>query len=219
MKHITIILLFIYFFSSCINKRKYIQGCYKTETKFELGSWFCIENDSVFSFTWQCGLITGKTKGKWKVKNNKLILNSELQPIIDTTGDYKLKDKKNTNSDYWTFELFTPYNKTKLEGANGYTYIDGKIKNSYISDNEGILIIPKNPIDSIIISYIGLKEITIKPDIYDFYSIMMNEYSYDIMYEFFTKTKWIIRRNYLISRGFNVCNFGKKLKRYKNKIQ
>jgi len=216
MKHITIILFLIVFFTCCINKRKFIHGCYKTETKFELGSWLCIENDSVFSFKWQYSLFGGETKGIWKVQDNYLILASYLQPIIDSTRDYIIKDKKQINSDYWTFELFSPYDNSKLEGVSGNIFKDGEVKNSYISNNDGILKIPKEPLDSIVITYVGFKEITIKPDKFDFYSIMMNIYSFE-MFVYFSNVKWEVHRNSLITSNFFDCDFGKKMKRYKNK--
>ncbi len=215
MKHITIILLLIVFFSSCINKRKFIHGCYKTEPKFELGSWLCIENDSVFNFKWQYSLFRGETKGIWTVQDNYLILNSYLQPV-DTTKDYIIKDKKQNNSDYRTFQLYSPYNNSKLEGASGSIFNDGEVKNSYISNNEGILKIPKEPSDSIVITYVGFKEITVIPDKFDFYSIMMNIYSFDLLV-YFSNEKWKINRNSLITSKFFVCDFGEKMKRFRNK--
>lgn len=57
-----------------------LHGRYEWVSIRDVGADLRINPDNTFDYNWQYGLSSGITKGKWEIKNNQLILNSERQP-------------------------------------------------------------------------------------------------------------------------------------------
>lgn len=201
MKGLIKILIVFYILTSCsVTRFNDVTGLYRTKGGFEWGSSIQLDKDSTFDYKWQSGLNLGQTKGKWTIKGNSLILNSDYQPKFDTTPDFKILEFRNTKSDFILLDLLYQ-DSIKLAGALGFLFyhrdtIDGKS-----SDINGLIKFKKQNYDSLKVYFIGLRKILIKPTNNDYLKIMAFDNKRD--YEVFTNERWKINNDFLVDRTKN----------------
>ena len=205
-------------FTSCsMYKKNNISGFYRTKAGYEWGSSIYLNIDSTFSYKWQVGLLLGETRGIWSIKNDSLILNSDLQPQEDTTPDYYLIDRRIMDSGEIVFELFFPDTTETLLGATGLLFKNNDTIARALSDIDGKMLFARQVFDSIKIHYLGIKSINIVDKDYDNYKIVAVEDSSIYIYEYFTDEKWEILRDTLIDNTENEYYYEKIF--YKVKVK
>ena len=128
MKYKYYVLVFIIVSSCSTYKNNDVSGFYRTKGGFEWGSSIYLNIDSTFSYKWQTGLIIGVTTGRWSIKNDSLILNSDWQPKEDAVPDYYLIDRSKVDSGEIVFELFFPDTTEALPGATGLMFKNRKME-------------------------------------------------------------------------------------------
>ncbi|WP_430937300.1 hypothetical protein [Saccharicrinis sp. 156] len=196
--------------TSCATiNQKTITGYYRTKGSFEMGSSIRLNKDSSFVYNWQGGLVYGETKGKWKIKDKELILNSDLQPENDTTPSYYLIEAAKRNSNKIRFDLFFPDSTEVLPAATGIMFENGVKISNQLSNMSGQMSFQKQDFDSIKISFVGLRDIIITDSINDYLKIAAVE-NFGSGYEFFTNEIWNIRHKSLIDYTFNRYYYEKR---------
>jgi len=207
--------LIIFTLTSCsLNNYERMSGKYYTKGGFEWGSSIWIKEDSTFSYKWQLGLIFGQTDGKWDIKMNKLILNSDLQPLMFPKPDFYILNCNNKNLDKITINLLWTDTTGGLIGAYGEMFYGGKRIDEQISDENGLIMFKKQDFDSIRVSFIGLKNVVLTNFNNDYYKILTT--SVNEMYEYFTDETWKIRGSSLIDKTENKYYYEKKFRKIKN---
>ena len=78
-----------------------IAGAYFLQGVMETGSGFKLNTDSSFQFFYSYGALDRYGSGKWKVENNKVILNSKPYP----GKDFKLTDSAKDNNNFITIKI------------------------------------------------------------------------------------------------------------------
>jgi len=202
MRYLLKILVIVILTSCKTYNLRTISGHYRTKGGFGWGSNICMKVDSTFIYNWHSGPFFGETIGKWKIKGQKLVLNSYIQPKAESTPDYYPLEIKNTNSKNIAFDLLLPDSTNVLPAATGIMYKNGKQIASKMSELNGQMVFVKQNFDSIKISYIGLKNILITDTNNDYFKIASVE-NFKNIYEFFTNQTWVVRHRCLINRSFN----------------
>ena len=201
MKHLLIFFLLLLIISSSC-KIENFSGLYNAKGGFEWGSSLKINNDSTFVFSWQTGLMGGKTKGKWKKKDNILILNSEKQLIKDTLPNFFIRRQYDTNLDSISFRIFWP-DLEPLPSTYCSVFLKGQKILEKTGDNDGKIILPKVDYDSIKIQFIGLRDIVIKPGFKNYIEIVSRDLP-ETGYEYFTDKTLKIRKDRLVFKTKNI---------------
>ena len=209
MKYIIKIFLILLLTSCTVHDFQTVSGHYRTKGGFEWGSSIILKQDSSFVYNSQVGLIFGQETGKWCVKRNNIILNSDFHPKKDTTPNFYLLDKKINNSSKIEFQLYFP-DSTALIGANGLMFYDKDTIFKNVSDISGLMTFPKHEYDSIKISYIIIKDIVIPNSINDYFKIAAVYFPFEHMYEYFENEVWQIRGKYLIDKSKNKYYYEKR---------
>lgn len=209
MKYVIFILTLISTISCSTYRFKTVSGHYRTKGGFEWGSCIDLNQDSIFIYKWQSGLIFGKTTGKWKIEGNNLILNSDLQPQLDTLPNYRIIKTEKNNANKITIDLFWTDSLEVLIGASGLMFYNGDTIERQVSDLNGRMIFKKQVADSLKISYIASRDILMNDFNYDYYKIVTIAKN-ELMYEFFTNEIWKIRGDYLIDKTKNDCYYEKR---------
>ena len=202
MKQIFKISLILLLTSCTVYNFQTISGRYRTKGGFEWGSSIVLKPDSTFIYDWQTGLIYGHETGKWNLKGDNLVLNSDFHPTKDTTPDFYLLDKKINNSSKIEFQLYFS-DSTALIGANGLMFYDTDTIFKSVSDTNGFMTFPKQDYDSIKISFIGVRDIVISNAPNNYFKILSVDFPVDNMYEYFENEVWKIRGKYLIDNSKN----------------
>ncbi|WP_288985207.1 hypothetical protein [uncultured Flavobacterium sp.] len=205
---LTFTFLLLMILSSC--KIDDVTGLYNAKGGFEWGSSLKINNDSTFVFNWQTGLMSGETKGKWKRKDNILILNSEQQPIKDTLPNFFIKRQYDTNSDSISFKIFWPHLEP-LPSTNCSVFAKGQKIIEKTGDNDGNIVLLKVDCDSIKIQFIGLRDIVLKSRFKNNIEIITRDLP-ETGYEYFTDKTLKIRKDRLIFKTKNIYYIEKTYK-------
>ncbi|WP_321515492.1 hypothetical protein [Marinifilum fragile] len=209
MKKIVKISLLLLLTSCTVYNFRTISGRYRTKGGFEWGSSIILKQDSNFVYNWQIGGLFGKETGKWSLKGNNLILNSDFHRLKDTTPNFYLLDKKINNSSKIELQLYFS-DSTELIGANGLMFYDTDTIFKSVSDTIGLMTFPKQDYDSIKISFIGLKDIVIADSTNDYFKIVSVDFPVDYMFEYFENEVWKIRGKRLIDKTKNEYYYEKR---------
>ena len=134
------ILLLIFVISSCnlfAQDKSRIAGVYYLRGVMETASGFKLNEDSTFEFYFSYGALDRYGSGRWKVKNDSVILNSKSFP----GKDFNIVDSSLTSDNSITI---------KIEDQNNnlyrfvYCLINTAVGNSLINaDSDGMIILPK----------------------------------------------------------------------------
>lgn len=198
------------FITSCLtNKLRTIPGSYKTKGGYPLfSSTIDLMQDSTFVYNKYACLLNIKSTGIWSIKENKLVLNSDLQPYPDSLPNFKVIKAENNNSDKITFDLLSPDTLKALPTAVGFMFYKGDTIDRQLGGLNGKMYFEKKAVDSIKIISVDIKEIVLADIDSDYYRIVaIKDHN---MYEFFTNEICEIRNSSLINKKNN-----KKVRYYK----
>ena len=120
-----------------------ITGAYYLQGVMETGSGFKLNADSSFQFFYSYGALDRYGSGKWKVENNKIILNTKPYP----GKDFKMTNSTKNSDDFITIkiddknpQLFS-FVHCLVHTKDGDTLLD--------SDHDGFIIIHEKTVDTI----------------------------------------------------------------------
>lgn len=108
----------------------------------EVASGFKLNNDSTFQFFFSYGALDRFGAGNWRVNNGKLVLNSRPQP----EKDFAIVTSKDNGGSQTTIRIIDnnnfllPYVHVKLMPGSGQ---------SVMTDNKGMIVMPRQKLDSI----------------------------------------------------------------------
>ncbi len=192
--------IFVLFILSCTSTKNItvdnVIGTYESNI-FGCSELMTLKSDSTFLFKWSGGLIFGETTGSWQIVKNKIILNSERQPIKDPI-DYKVTKLRVRDSD----SIFISVQVEETKNPMPLAICSLKRKNIVLAETTtnalGETKLPISNADSIIISYVGFKPIRCSINsehfnTYFFYMKPIDEY-----YRYFTSEKWNFSKGSLI---------------------
>jgi len=143
--------------TSCKPTEKSVTGTYTRYWDFENHTKLTLERDKTFSFKAQEGLVFFELYGTWTIDKNKLVLNSPDDP--SELSKSIIADMKTVNKSGVT--LTVRDGDDALPGAPISVFIQGQ-KHEYSTDENGQLNFKSERWDSIQVSYVGLKSLTIK---------------------------------------------------------
>ena len=196
-KFIFIIILFClscnqFKYNRLVGKYKYIQpNFYYGEME--------LKADSIFNFYYQAGLMSSHVTGKWNLDNNKLILNSSMQPDTDS-----ILVQESYNENQSQIKIYVRDKKEEPLGA-AFVYFNNDTKIGVACDDDGNLFIPDTlRLNSIHINYIG--------EIYNYAIKFPNSNNFNIhvnfnpkyeWYRFFINEIWDIKKKKIINPNGN----------------
>ena len=175
---------------SCKPTEKTAIGTYTRSWDFEHHSRLTLERDKTFSFEVQEGLIFFELCGTWAIDKDKLVLNSPDNP--SALSQSIITDKKKVNNSGVT--LTVKDGDYDLPGAPICVFTQGQ-KQEYSTDISGQLHLKNEKWDSIQVSYIGFKPLTINAGPENMYNIrLVREEPIGIK---FKNERWAIQRRRL----------------------
>jgi hypothetical protein len=143
MKYLLLILSLIFTTIMHAQTSGNIAGAYYLQGVMETGSGFKLNADSSFQFFYSYGALDRYGSGKWKVENNKVILNSKPYP----GKDFKMTNSTKNSDGFTTIriddknpQLFS-FVHCLVHTKNGDTLLD--------ADHDGYIIIKEKSIDTI----------------------------------------------------------------------
>jgi len=173
-----------------------VTGTYTRYWNFENHTTLTLESDNTFSFKAQEGLVFFQQSGTWTIDKNKLVLNSPDDP--SELSKSIIVDKKTV--DRSDVILTVKDEEDNLPGAPIYVFTQGQ-KKDFSTDENGQLNFKSEKWDSIQVSYVGLKSLTIKAGPENMYDIRLTrEEPIGIK---FKNERWTFRGRKLIDPRFN----------------
>lgn len=187
-----IVLLILIFLSSCTITQKVtnsaIVGKYYMGDHFELNSYIELFDDYTFEYQWQTGLLFGKTDGLWRLEGNKVVLNSNKQPLIEGTKKYEIVKTEREVSDSIIIKIIDPNNEP-IPFSNIVLKLNSKVVTAMTSNMEGIVVFDKQKADEITISALFFAQISYNLDTnVSYYEFKIIEH--DKYYRYFTNKVW-----------------------------
>ena len=166
-------------------------GKYEINEFFEIGSTLELSPDSTFIYDWQVGLMNGITKGTWRLKNSRIILNSEIQPK-KRNEKFIIESWLDSSTQNTTIEV-TDENRNPLPNASCEVHAD-KIILNLTTDMKGLITCEVKPITRIEISYVGFKNVAyrLKNDTDNFLKFILQPENNS--YQYFSNEKWKVRK-------------------------
>ena len=132
-----------------------INGCYRFND-IGYNAFLTINKDSTFTYKWNSGLISGKTTGKYIVKNKKIEFNSDKNFYNDST--YSICNRKIDKTD--SLLSIKVYDQdTALLPYCGIIIKDSLFHYSRLTGSDGMASILFKNIDTLIIESIGFKTV------------------------------------------------------------
>lgn len=181
--------------TSCKPTEKSITGTYTRYWDFENHTTLTLKGDKTFSFKAQEGLVFFDLYGTWTIDKDKLVLNSPDDPSAfskSIIADKKIVDKNGVT-------LIVRDGEDDLPGATVYVFAEGQ-KQEYSTDENGQLNFENTKWDSIQVTYVGLKPLTVKAGPENMYDIRLTrEEPLGIK---FKNERWAIRGRKLIDPRF-----------------
>jgi hypothetical protein len=161
-----------------------IAGAYYLQGLMETGSGFKLNEDSSFQFFYSYGALDRYGSGKWKVENNRVILNSKPYP----GKDFKMTDSIKNNNEFTTIkiddenlQLFS-FVHCLIHTKNGDTLLD--------ADNDGYIIIHERSVDTLyLISELSAERIStfaINNSRNNFYTFRFEPWVFEVFFKEFT---------------------------------
>ena len=143
-----------------------MQGEYYLRGVMETASGFKLNADSTFEFFYTYGALDRYGSGKWKEVNGNIIFESRPRP----ERDFALTKSEKSPGNFTTIRIISD-NKLVLH------YVDAMIKNGIAvlqksTDNDGVIRIPKQPVDSVALLF------RLCPDRYSTFQISNKEHNY-----------------------------------------
>ncbi len=161
-----------------------IAGAYFLQGVMETGSGFKLNTDSSFQFFYSYGALDRYGSGKWKVENNKVILNSKPYP----GKDFKLTDSAKDNNNFITIKIedknpmLFSFVHCIVHTKNGDTMFD--------ADHNGYIIIPDKSTDTIHLlcelSAERISTFTINNAMHNFYTFRFEPWIVEVFFKEFT---------------------------------
>ncbi len=143
-----------------------MQGEYYLRGVMETASGFKLNADSTFEFFYSYGALDRYGSGKWKQVNGNIIFESRPRP----EKDFALVKSEKSPGNFTTIRIID-------NNENILRYVDAVIKNGISlleksTDNDGIVRIPKQPVDSVALLF------RFCPDRYSTFKIPDKEHNY-----------------------------------------
>lgn len=143
-----------------------MQGEYYLRGVMETASGFKLNADSTFEFFYSYGALDRYGSGKWREVNGNIIFESRPRP----QKDFALVKSEKSPGSFTTIRIID-------NNEHILRYVDAVIKNGITlleksTDNDGIIQIPKQPIDSVALLF------RICPDRYSSFQILNKEDNY-----------------------------------------
>jgi hypothetical protein len=120
-----------------------ITGAYYLQGVMETGSGFKLNADSSFEFFYSYGALDRYGSGKWKVENNKIVLNSRPYP----GKDFKMTDSAKNNNNFTTIKI-DDKNPMFFSFVHCIVHINDS-DTLFDADKNGFIIIPDKSTDTI----------------------------------------------------------------------
>ena len=209
---ISYVILTLLIFISCSSTKslttEQIVGKYQWHGVYGIRSTIELKADQTFEYNWQTGLISGTTFGIWKRDENKITLNSKLQPPENEIQNFEIIRIEKYKSDSLSIKVIG-YDNESLPSAFCVLMKDGLVLTGAGTDLQGETKLPKSEADSLIISFIGYKTISIPPDSsISKYIFKMEEG--DEYYEYFTDETWTYKDGRLYDPSIKKDKYVKK---------
>jgi hypothetical protein len=173
-----------------------VTGTYTRYWDFENHTRLTLERDKTFSFKAQEGLVFFEIYGTWSIDKGKLVLNSPDEP--SALSKSIIADKRTVYKSVVTLSVRD--GDDHLPGAPVYVFIQGR-KQEYSTDENGELNFENGKWDSIHVTYVGLKTLTIKAGPENMYDIRLTREEPIGMK--FKNERWTIRGRKLIDPRFS----------------
>jgi hypothetical protein len=193
MRRLLIIILIL---TSCKPTEKSVTGTYTRYWDFENHTRLTLKRDKTFSFKTQEGLVFFELYGTWTIDKDKLVLNSPDDP--SALSKSIIAGKKTVDKSGVTLRVRD--GDDDLPGALIYVYTQGQ-KQEYSANESGQLDFKNEKWDSIQVSYVGLKSLTIKAGPENMYDIRLTRE--EPIWMKFKNERWTIRGRKLIDPRFN----------------
>ncbi len=195
IKYLILIILIILFFSckSIKIEKEEIIGKHQYHGIYGVASNITLKEDNTFTYHWQTGLIGGTTNGNWELNGNKLILNSDKQPVKEE--DFKIRERDETNLNQFEIKIIDEKEKYELVAVscllmNDTTFIKGKS-----TDVNGNCILPFDEISNKLqISYLGYRPVEIPINQLTSNSFIIEIKEERDYYRYFTNREWKVKR-------------------------
>lgn len=120
-----------------------LAGEYYLKGVMEVGAGFKLNADSSFEFFFSYGALDRQAAGTWKLEGNNIVFNSSKKPATD----FNLIESHRESTDS-TIIFLKGLNKS----ISSYFYavaINGKEKHSAAANNDGIIILPVQKVDTV----------------------------------------------------------------------
>ena len=209
MKKILLFLIIIFSCSSLKINSEIIEGVYILGNGV-YGNKLVLKENYKFEYNWAGGLLEGKTLGDWKIEEDFIILNSELQPRDEAfKNQYKILKSEFKHLDSIQIKVLDE-NRVPMQNADCYLKKNDSVIYNITSNSQGIAKLPKMKADSLCVSF----------SFYDYVSIPLNNFHKDEIilelnqtnqslefYQFFTNEKFKYRRNKLIGSSTKYSKF------------
>ncbi len=146
MKKYTLILLILFtaLKTDAQQKTNTVVGEYYLKAVMETASGFKLNPDSTFDFFFSYGALDRSGKGTWKQEGNKVIFNSK-----PGTKGFALINSKVADDENFTIKITE---ENSFFRSHVYSKIkQGQIETEGLTDQNGIILFPKQRVDSIIL--------------------------------------------------------------------
>ena len=143
-----------------------MQGEYYLRGVMETASGFKLNSDSTFQFFFSYGALDRYGSGTWKIVSGAVVFNSRPQP----EKDFALIKSEKAPGNYTTLKIID--NNEMILRYVDAIFRNGHAKLENSTDNEGMIQIAKQPVDSIALIF------RLCPDRYSTFKFVDKEYNY-----------------------------------------
>ncbi len=195
-----VFIIALLFLLSCSSNRilttSEIVGSYYMGDHFEINKHIKFFEDSTFEYHWQMGLLFGETIGRWKLDGEKIILNSNKQPLEKGAKKYEVSRLERETSDSLRVGVFY-MNNEPIPFANIVLKLDSMPISGKVSTKDGTVAFAKQDVDEVLIStfYFDLISQTLDSTV-SFIEFKLYE-APDEYYQYFTNEVWNYKRGRL----------------------
>lgn len=207
-KFLILIILFFSCKSVKIEKAEVV-GKYQYHGFYGVASNIELKEDNTFIYNWQTGLIWGATEGNWRLIGNKLILNSDKQPVEEE--DFVVKERNRINGNQFEIQVIEEEGKYELIAASCILMNDTTLLNGISANDNGNCVLPFDKrANKLKISYVGFRPVEIPISMLKSNSLIIEMKEENDYFEYFTNREWMIRNGRIYDPEIKKSKYAKK---------
>jgi hypothetical protein len=210
MKSKFLILIILFFSCKSVKvEKEEVLGKYQYHGIYGVASNIELNKDNTFIYNWQTGLIWGTTKGNWRLTGNKLILNSDKQPVEEK--DFIIRERNQTSENQFEIQVIDEKDKYELVAVSCLLMNDTTLINGTSTDVNGNCVLPFDEnSNKLKFSYVGYRPVEIPISEIKSNSFIIEIKEEQDYYRYFTNREWKIRSGKIYDPEIKKSRYVKK---------